>query len=74
MYKVLRIICCVICAVLVAACIPVFALFDWYWGIITLVSAAIFFLLMLMFKGLQGDYERAHPTPKENPPTEDKDE
>lgn len=72
MYKVLRIICCVICALLVAACIPVFALFDWYWGIVTLVSAVIFFLLMLMFKGLQGDYERSHPSEPKEP--EDKDE
>lgn len=71
MYKVLRIICCVICALILAACIFIFVYLGVIWGICSVVAAAAFFALTMLFKGLQEDYEKKHPS--EQPP-EDKEE
>lgn len=71
MYKVLRIICCIIAALILAACIFIFVYLGVIWGLCSVVAAAAFFALTILFKGLQEDYEKKHP--KEQPP-EDKEE
>ncbi len=58
MYKILRIICCVICALLVAACVFVFVYLGVVWGISTIVAAVTFFALTLLFKNLQEDRDK----------------
>lgn len=67
MYKVLRIVCCVICALLLAACVFVFVYLGTVWGIVTVVAAAAFFALTMLFKGLQEDYEKKHPSQSDAP-------
>lgn len=64
MYKILRIICGVISALLVAACIFIFVYLGMLWGIICVVAAAAFFGLCVFFKNLQEKEER-----KLNPPS-----
>ena len=63
MYKILRIICCVICALLLAACIFIFVYLGTIWGICSVVAAAALFALTILFKGLQEDYDKKHPSP-----------
>lgn len=58
MYKILRIICCVISALLVTACVFVFVYLGIVWGISTIIAAGIFFVLTILFKNLQQDKER----------------
>ena len=58
MYKILRIICCIICALILAACIFIFVYAGPIWGICSVVAAAAFFALTMLFKGLQQDYEK----------------
>lgn len=58
MYKILRIICCVISALLVTACVFVFVYFGIVWGVSTIIAAGIFFVLTILFKNLQQDKER----------------
>lgn len=68
MYKVLRIICCVICALILAACIFIFVYLGPIWGICSVVAAAAFFALTILFKSLQEDYEKKNnpePQPEE---------
>lgn len=67
MYKILRIICCVICALLLAACVFVFVYLGTVWGIVTVVAAAAFFALTMLFKGLQEDYEKKRPSQSDAP-------
>ena len=64
MYKVLRIICCVISALLVAACVFAFIYLGTVWGIATIIGAGTFFALTMLFKSLQQDYEKKHPAPE----------
>ncbi|MCM1546063.1 MAG: hypothetical protein NC033_03395 [Clostridiales bacterium] len=64
MYKILRIICCIICALLLAACVFVFVYAGTIWGICSVVAAAAFFALTILFKSLQEDYDK-----KNNPAT-----
>lgn len=61
MFKILRIVCCVICALLLAACVFVFIYLGTVWGIADVIAAAAFFALTILFKGLQEDYEKKHP-------------
>lgn len=64
MYKILRIICCVVCAVILAAVIFIFVYAGWLWGIISLIVAAAFFGLTLLFKNLQEKEElKLNPPP-----------
>ncbi len=63
MYKVLRIIFCVLAVALAAAAIFVFVYAGWTWGLACVLSAAVFGALMVTFKQLQEKKER-----KENPP------
>ncbi len=67
MYKILRIICCIIAALILAACVFIFVYLGVIWGICSVVAAAAFFALTMLFKSLQEDYE------KKNKP-EDKEE
>ena len=62
-FKTLRIICCVICALILAATVFIFIYLDVPWGIASLVVAAAFFGLMMLFKHKQEQQER-----KDNPP------
>lgn len=55
MYKILRIICCVISALLLAACVFIFVYLGTVWGIACLIGAAAFFALTILFKNLQED-------------------
>lgn len=76
MYKILRIICCVIAALLLAACIFVFVYLGVIWGLCTVVGAAAFFALTILFKGLQEDYEKknkSEPSPVEEENEENKE-
>lgn len=73
MYKVLRIICCIICALLLAACVFVFVYAGTVWGITALVGAAAFFALTMLFRSLQRDYEQKHPTPEESEENSDEE-
>lgn len=57
MYRILRIICCVISVMFAAACVFVFIYLGTAWGIVFVVGAAAFFGLTLLFKSLQEDGE-----------------
>ena len=68
MFKILRIICCVISALLLAACVFCFIYLGNVWGIATIVAAGAFFALTILFKTLQEDkqkkdalYKHTHP-------------
>ena len=64
MYKVLRIIFCVLAAVMAAGMVFVFIFApEWYWGVSALALAFVFAGLMILFKKLQEKKEL-----KENPP------
>jgi hypothetical protein len=58
MYKTLRIICCIISALTLAACVFIFIYLGFIWGIVSLFVAAAFFGLMLLFKNLQEQQEQ----------------
>lgn len=62
MYKVFRIIFCVLAVLCTAATVFIFAYFGWF-GAIPLVGALVFGGLMILFKNLQEKKEL-----KENPP------
>lgn len=53
MYKTLRIIFTVLSAICIAAAFPVFIFFKEIPGIICVVVALLFFVLMMLFKSLQ---------------------
>lgn len=57
MYKILRIVCCVIAALCVAACVFAFIYGGVVWGVCTLLGAAAFFALTVLFKHYQEDGE-----------------
>lgn len=73
MYKILRIICCVIAALFLVACVFVFVYLGVMWGLCTVVGAAAFFALTILFKSLQEDYEKKNKPAPDNQP-EEKDE
>ncbi len=58
MYKILRIICCIIAALCVAACVFMFIYLGVVWGICSIVGAGAFFALTVLFKNLQEDQEK----------------
>ena len=62
MYKILRIVFCILSVVCVAATLFIFVYFNWF-GLIPLGGAVIFGFLMVLFKNLQNAKEL-----KENPP------
>lgn len=63
MYKILRIIFCILAVALAAAAIFIFIYSGWLWGLITVLAAFVFGALMVTFKQLQEKQER-----KNNPP------
>lgn len=63
MYKVLRILFCVIAAALAAAAVFVFIYAGTLWGVATVILAFVAGALMVTFKQLQEKQER-----KQNPP------
>lgn len=63
MYKILRIICCVIAALCVAACVFVFIYAGIIWGFCTLLGAVVFFALTVLFKRYQEDTEGREDKP-----------
>lgn len=71
MYKILRIICCVIAALILAACVFIFVYLGVIWGICSVVAAAAFFALTMLFKGLQEDYDKKQAL--NQPPSEEKE-
>ncbi|MDE7380135.1 MAG: hypothetical protein K2N14_03685 [Clostridia bacterium] len=75
MYKVLRIICCVISALCLAACVFIFVYLGIVWGITSLVGAAAFFALTMLFRSLQKEQEEKQPPANvEEPPTTTQDQ
>lgn len=58
MYKIFRIIFCVLAALCVAGCVFAFVYAGIVWGIVTIVAAAAFFALCVLFKRLQEDKEK----------------
>lgn len=63
MYKILRIIFCILAVALAAAAIFVFVYADWVWGALVVMLALVFGALMVTFKQLQEKEER-----RKNPP------
>lgn len=63
MFKILRIIFCILTVALAAACIFVLIFAGWLWGALLLVCAFVFGALMVTFKQLQEREEL-----KKNPP------
>lgn len=55
MYKILRIICCAISALLLAGCVFFFVYLGNVWGIGSIILAGAFFALTILFKTLQED-------------------
>lgn len=63
MYKILRIVFCVLTALIAAAAIFIFVYLGWLWGALSLVVAFLSGALMVIFKQLQEKQEL-----KKNPP------
>ena len=63
MYKILRILFCILTVILAAAAIFVFVYAGWVWGAMVIALAFVFGALMVTFKQLQEKEER-----KKNPP------
>lgn len=66
-FKILRIICCIVAVLAVAACVFVFVYAGTVWGIISIVGAAAFFALTVLFKKLQEDEEEKNEPKKPDP-------
>ena len=58
MYKILRIICCVISAMLLAGCIFFFVYLGNVWGFASVIGAGGFFALTVLFKTLQEEKQQ----------------
>ena len=63
MYKILRIICCVVAVLIAAAAVFIFIYAGWQWGLAAVLVAVVFGALMFVFKQLQEKKEL-----KDNPP------
>lgn len=63
MYKILRILFCILTVALTAAAVFIFIYAGILWGIATVILAFVFGALMVTFKGLQEQEEK-----KKNPP------
>lgn len=68
MFKILRIISCIIAALCVAACVFVFIYAGVVWGICTLLGAVVFFALTVLFKHYQEDSEEKLKSEEVQPP------
>lgn len=58
MYKILRIICCVISAMLLAGCVFFFVYLGNVWGFASVIGAGGFFALTVLFKTLQEEKQQ----------------
>lgn len=75
MFKILRIACSVIAAILVAVCIFIFLYVNITAGIVCVAGALLFFVLTMLFKYLQEEKEElsrknnsaAHPSDPAQP-------
>lgn len=74
MFKVLRIICCVISALCCTACVFAFIYAGIVWGICTIVGAAAFFALTVLFKHYQEDEEEKTHTDNNQPDATEENE
>ena len=63
MYKILRIVFCVLTVAIAAVAVFIFAYLGWLWGFFAVLVAGVCGALMVTFKMLQEKKER-----KENPP------
>ena len=72
MFKTLRIVSTVLCALLLAFIIPSGGWFKPVYGIIEAVLALLFFVLMMLFKSLQEMREPKPQSPEEPEPEEEK--
>lgn len=63
MYKILRIVCCLLAVLAATAAVFIFIYLGWFWGIVCVACSVGFALLMLLFKGLQEkeDYKKKPP-------------
>ena len=68
MYKILRIVCCVISALLLAGCVFFFVYLGNIWGIASIIGAGAFFALTIMFKTLQEEEQAKQILNKQAPP------
>ncbi len=68
MYKILRIVFCVLAVAIAAVAIFIFIYLGWVWGFVALSVAFVSGALMVTFKQLQEKEER-----KNNPPTPEGD-
>ena len=68
MFKILRIICCVISALLLAGCVFIFVYLGNVWGIASIVGAGAFFALTILFKSLQEEKQAKEALDKQTPP------
>ena len=64
MFKVLRIVCSIIGAADLAACIFIFVYLGTLWGIVSLIAGAALFGLTVLFKTLQEREEHKNDPPK----------
>ncbi|RXZ61675.1 hypothetical protein ESZ91_04605 [Candidatus Borkfalkia ceftriaxoniphila] len=72
MFKTLRIVSTVLCALLLAFIIPSVVWFKPVYVIIEAVLALLFFVLMMLFKSLQEMREPKPQSPEEPEPEEEK--
>lgn len=66
MYKILRILFCILAVLILAAAIFIFVYAGWLWGLIALIAAAVSGGLMVLFKNLQlkEEYKKNPPPPE----------
>lgn len=64
-YKILRIICCIASALILAVAVFIFIYLGWQWGLLSLLIAAVLFGLTVFFKSRQqAAEEKENPKPK----------
>lgn len=63
MYRVLRIVFCLLACVCASAAIFVFVLVDWIWGVVTIAACVLFAIGMFLCRNAQAREEL-----KKNPP------
>lgn len=65
MFKYLRIASCLLAVAAIAAAIFIFVYLGWVWGLVTVIAALVFIVLMFVFKNLQEDEEKSRPSATE---------
>ena len=72
MFKILRMVCSIVAAILVTACIFIFIYVNTLAGIACAAAALLFFVLTMLFKYLQEEREKSSDSPA-RPNTPDAD-